>query len=184
MVIVSFCWKMNFLPQKKKKKKKKNRFIDDVLEINDQSRCILSGPPCILGKVFHMVFWWSPLIWITMSHYTPLSHLHCFFCWHGSIGFPKHHMKGHSKHNSSLIGRKIQAKLKNDSVSRNGHRIIITQPNSMLLVSFSFAEDAFIKDLKKNYTFSLQGTETPPFLFFGGHPVYFTIFRRGLSQCV
>ena len=22
-------------------------FIDDVLEINDQSRCILSGPPCI-----------------------------------------------------------------------------------------------------------------------------------------
>ena len=24
------------------------RFIDDVLEINDQSRCILSGPPCIV----------------------------------------------------------------------------------------------------------------------------------------
>ena len=23
------------------------RFIDDVLEINYQSRCILSGPPCI-----------------------------------------------------------------------------------------------------------------------------------------
>ena len=22
--------------------------MDDVLEINDQSRCILSGPPCIL----------------------------------------------------------------------------------------------------------------------------------------
>ena len=34
---------MNFLPSKIKK----IRFIDDVLEINDQSRCILSGPPCI-----------------------------------------------------------------------------------------------------------------------------------------
>ena len=44
MVMVSFCWKMNFLPSKKKK----YRFIDDVLEINDQSRCILSGPPCII----------------------------------------------------------------------------------------------------------------------------------------
>ena len=28
--------------------KKKIRFIDDVLEINYQSCCILSGPPCIV----------------------------------------------------------------------------------------------------------------------------------------
>ena len=53
--MVSFCWEMNFPHNKKKKKKKKNqfRFIDDVLEINDQSRCILFGPPCIgwvIGK--------------------------------------------------------------------------------------------------------------------------------------
>ena len=47
MVMVSFCWKMDFLPSKKKKKKS---FIDDVLEINDQSRCILSGPPCIVNQ--------------------------------------------------------------------------------------------------------------------------------------
>ena len=36
----------------KKKKKQLLRFIDDVLEINYQSCCILSGPPCIvlIGK--------------------------------------------------------------------------------------------------------------------------------------
>ena len=44
IVMVSFCWKINFLPSKIKKQ---IRFIDDVHEINDQSRCILSGPPCI-----------------------------------------------------------------------------------------------------------------------------------------
>ena len=38
---------MNF-PQRNKNQ---FRFIDDVLEINDQSRCILSGPPCIHGMV-------------------------------------------------------------------------------------------------------------------------------------
>ena len=43
MVMVSFCWKMNFLPSRIKKQ---IHFIDDVLEINDQSCCILSGPPC------------------------------------------------------------------------------------------------------------------------------------------
>ena len=44
MVMVSYCWKMKFLPSNIKKQ---IRFIDDVLEINDQSRWILSGPPCI-----------------------------------------------------------------------------------------------------------------------------------------
>ena len=48
MVMVSFCWKMNFLPSKIKKQ---IRFTDDVLEINHQSRCILSGPPCIANVV-------------------------------------------------------------------------------------------------------------------------------------
>ena len=40
MVMVSFCWKINFLPIKKKKKKKvrpkkkkRYRFIDEILEI-------------------------------------------------------------------------------------------------------------------------------------------------------
>ena len=35
----------------------------------------------------------------------------------------KHRMEGFSLHNSSLIGRKNQAKFENDSISRNGHRI-------------------------------------------------------------
>ena len=64
----------------------------------------------------------------------------------GSLVSPKHHMKGHSRHNSSLIGRENQAKFENDCVSRNGHRIQITQPNSMILVSFSCAEDALLID--------------------------------------
>ena len=35
-----------------------------------------------------------------------------------------------------------QAKFENDCISRNGHRIKITQPNLMILVSFSSAENA------------------------------------------
>ena len=50
-------------------------------------------------------------------------------------------MKGYSRHNSSLIGCKNQAKFDNDRISRNGHRIKTTQPNVMILVSFSSAED-------------------------------------------
>ena len=47
MIMVSFCWRMNVLP-KKKKKKKKICFINDVLKVNYQGCCILSGPPCIV----------------------------------------------------------------------------------------------------------------------------------------
>ena len=52
MVMVSFCWKINFLPSKIKKQ---IRFIDDVLEFNDQIRCILSGPPCITSVASFLV---------------------------------------------------------------------------------------------------------------------------------
>ena len=75
-------------------------------------------------------------------------------------------MKGHSRHNSSLIGRKNQVKFENDCVLRNGHRIKITQPNSKILVSFSSVEDTLFSDVKKLDTFSSQGTENPPFRFF------------------
>ena len=78
------------------------------------------------------------------------------------------HMKGHFRHNlCRLIGRKNQAKFENDCVSRNGHRIKTTQPNSMILVSFSSAEDALFNDVKKCDTFRSQGTENPPFRFLG-----------------
>ena len=46
--------------------------------------------------------------------------------------------KGLSQYNPTLIGRKNQQNLK-ISVSRNEHKIEITQPNSMILVSFSSA---------------------------------------------
>ena len=90
----------------------------------------------------------------------------CFFFWHGSMGFPKTTMKGHSQHNPSLIGRKNQAKFKNDRISSNGHRIKTTQPNLMILVSFSSAEDVWSKEVNKYNTFSSEGTENPPFRFF------------------
>ena len=57
-------------------------------------------------------------------------------------------MKGLSRYNSTLIGRKNQAIFENECVSRNGHKIKITQPNSMILVSFSSAEDALFNDIK------------------------------------
>ena len=61
---------------------------------------------------------------------------------HGSTGFPQSiMMKGYSRHNSPLIGRKNQAKFENDRISRNGHRIKTTKPNLMIIVSFSSAED-------------------------------------------
>ena len=88
-------------------------------------------------------------------------------------------MNGHSRHNSLLIGHKYQAKFENDSVSRNGHRIKITQPNSMILVSFSSAEDALFNDVKKkNDTFRSQGTEICRSAFFGTP----SIFHRVLGM--
>ena len=56
-------------------------------------------------------------------------------------------MEGFSQHNSSLIGRKNQAKVENGCISRSGHRFKITQPNLMIKVSFSSAEDALSNDV-------------------------------------
>ena len=75
-------------------------------------------------------------------------------------------MKGYSRHKSSLIGRKNRANFGNDRTSRNGHRIKTTQPNLMILVSFSSAEDVWSNDVNKYNTFNSQGTENPPFCFF------------------
>ena len=75
-------------------------------------------------------------------------------------------MEGFSQHNSSIIGRKNQAKFENYCISRNGHRIIITQPNLMILVSFSSAEDALSNDVKIFKKISSQGTENRPFRLF------------------
>ena len=75
-------------------------------------------------------------------------------------------MEGLSRHNSSLIGLKNSAKFEIDCISRNGHKIKITQSNWMILVSFSSTEDALSHDVKKHNTFSLQGTENLPFRLF------------------
>ena len=61
-------------------------------------------------------------------------------------------MEGFSRHNSSHISRKNQAKFENDCISRSGHRFKITQQNLMILVSFSFAEMCYLM-MSKNMTF-------------------------------
>ena len=94
-------------------------------------------------RPFIKVFWLSPLI---LCHIRQFSAYIVSFVDTDQWTSPKHHMKG----NSSLIGRKNLAKFENDWVSRNGHRIKLTQPNSMIGVSFSSAEDALFKDVKKN----------------------------------
>ena len=79
----------------------------------------------------------------------------------------KHRMEGLSLHNSSLIGRKNQATFENNCISRNEHRLkIYTQPNIMILVSFSSAVEALSNDVNKYNTFSSQGTENPRSAFF------------------
>ena len=90
-------------------------------------------------------------------------------------------MKGYSRHNSSLIGRKNQAKFDNDRISRNGHRIKTTQPNLMILVSFSSAEDVWSNDVNRYNTFSSQCTENAPFHFFWDTR-YCNQMRRRLSM--
>ena len=77
-----------------------------------------------------------------------------------------------SRQNPSLIRRKNPAKFENDCISRNGRRIKSTEPNLMILVSFSSAEDALSNVVKKYTTFRMQGTENPPFRFFLGDTRY------------
>ena len=68
---------------------------------------------------------------------------------------------------SMFIHRKYQAKFENESVSRNRHTYNqIAQSNSMILVSFSSAEDALFNDVKKYTIFRSQGTENLPLRFF------------------
>ena len=105
------------------------------------------------GMAFHIVFCGIPLNRVS-------------FVDTDQWDSPKHHMKGHSRHNSSLIDRKDQVKFENDCVSRNRHRIKITQPNSMILVSFSSVEDTLFDDVKRYGTFRSQGTQILPFRFF------------------
>ena len=72
-----------------------------------------------------------------------------------------------SRQNYSLIGPKNPAKFENDCISRSVHKFKITQPNLTILVSFSSAENVLTDGVKQYDIFVLQGTENPPFRFFG-----------------
>ena len=106
----------------------------------------------VKGKAFNTVFCRSSLIRVS-------------FVATDQRASPKHLMEALSRHNSSLIGRKNQAKFENDFITRSGHRFKITQPNLMILVSFSSAEGALSNNVKKYDIFSSQGTENLLFCF-------------------
>ena len=103
------------------------------------------------GQTFHTVSCGSPLIRVSFV---------ATYQWAST----QHHMEGLSQHNSSLIS-KNPAKFENYCISRNGHRIKFTQPNLMILVSLSSAENVLSNDVNKHNN-SSQGTENPPFGFF------------------
>ena len=89
------------------------------------------------------------------------------------MDFPQntlYNMEALSRHNSSLIGRRNQAKFENDCISRSGHRFKITQSNLMILVSFSSAEDALSNGVK-NMTFLARKVLKIRRSAFLGHPV-------------
>ena len=58
---------------------------------------------------------------------------------------------------------KIKQNLKMTVFQEMGIESKITQPNLMILVLFSSAEDALSNDEDKYNTFSSQGTKNPPF---------------------
>ena len=104
----------------------------------------------VSGKAFHMVIWGKPidLCQQKIQHKRKRAY---------ERPFPTQSM---------LIGRKNQAKFENDCVTRNGHRIKITQPNSMIFISFSSAEDVLTTDVKEYDTVSSQGGKICKFRFF------------------
>ena len=108
------------------------------------------------GKAFHLVFWGSPLI-------------------HGNIrnmdGLPQNtlwKLLPDTILRSSVTNR---AKFENDCISRNGHRIKITQPKLMILVSFSYAEVALSNDVKNITILDRKILKICHSAFFG-HPIY------------
>ena len=77
-------------------------------------------------------------------------------------------------HYPCLKCHKNEEKIENDCVLRNDHSIKITQPISMILVSF-FSEDNDNDEIKIVIFFNIKVTKSSIPLF-GGHPVYILLF--------
>ena len=67
------------------------------------------------------------------------------------------------------------------AVFKNGHKIKITQPNSMILVSFSSAEDAVTNDVKHMTLLARKVLKNPPFRFFF-NTLYLYLGHEGATQ--
>ena len=105
----------------------------------------------VSGQGFHKVFWGSPLI-------------------HGNKRMGFHKTLYGRLFPSQFFARRSQ---KSNEIwkwlcfKKWAYFMRITQPNLMILVSFSSGEDALSNDVKIHHTFSSQGTENLPFRFFG-----------------
>ena len=115
---------------------------------------------------FHiMMFWGSPLIHVNKRN--SISWKRAYVTSFRSMDFTKTPSERPFQIQFSAHQLQKSSKIWKDGISRNGHRIKVTRPNSMILVSFSSAEDALTNDVKKYDTFTSQGTENPLFCFFG-----------------
>ena len=113
------------------------------------------------------MFVWGKLAWHIWVSFWPAPTVRAVsFVDMDQRAYTIHRTECLSRQNPSLIRRKNPAKSENDCISRNERRIKSTEPNLMILVSFSSAEDALSNDVKKYITFRMQGTENPPFRFF------------------
>ena len=133
---------------------------------------IVAGPNVVLSQNerFSWARFTSSLTQIIQVHYTGCPHWSVFLYWHRSIGFPN---TPHERpFPTQFFPHRSQksSKIWNDCVSRNGHRIKITQPNSMILVSFSSADDALFNDVK-NMTLLDRRVLKIRCSAFLGHPV-------------
>ena len=93
-------------------------------------------------------------IW-TLSH-TPFIHFYCFISWHASMGYSSNNVHPYRGPFPTQFFSHLSpkyAKFENDWILRNGHRIEITQPISMILASFSSLENTLAYDGKINLTF-------------------------------
>ena len=101
------------------------------------------------------------------------------------MGFRATMYGSHKSHYPWLKGHENEEEIDNDYVLRNNHRIITTEPISMILVSF-FLEDCVLSDeIKICYTSEYQCKKNWAFRFFfwgGGHPVYIYFFLFSISK--
>ena len=83
---------------------------------------------------------------------------------------------GQKSHYPWLKGHENEEEIDNDYVLRNDHRIITTEPISMILVSFFLEDSVWSDEIKICYTSEYQSNKNLAFPFFGGTPGIYISF--------